>query len=500
MEINFDWQYYIDYHKDLRESGIDNKEKAFDHYLNHGKLENRVYREKTTFDWLFYIHYYQDLNLIGINTEEKAIEHWKDFGRYEGRLRRRNKIFDYKFYLNYYQDLKINNIDTEEKAYKHWISNGIIENRICNDTLLSENYILDSEDETDFDETKNFYKSYSDILEYIHRYAPHARVFNEKENYIDIDLYFYKKANNLQYETKETLMNHFHNNAYTGLIYHPKQLLNIYPNLKILENNKNIFIEYNDNYFILNDFINEYIYNKNFEYFTTILMKNIYNKLNKSHNILLLVFIGNLEIGNILIDKIINYKSIENFSISFCFNSIDIYNKMIDYIDENFIHYSIHISNQFGNDIIPTLLVYNNIKKKYNFKHIIKLQTKSNNDHFHELSDYILTKSIKNLINSEKQYSNCINNNKYYMRIINDIFNKDLITKYSNHINYNKSFIIGTIFYTKGIVFENVLNFMINNNFKAYLLNNMYDNNCTFLNNSYIHFLERLFGVINIKK
>ena len=37
---------------------------------------------------------------------------------------------------------------------------------------------------------------------------------------------------------------------------------------------------------------------------------------------------------------------------------------------------------------------------------------------------------------------------------------------------------------------------MINNNFKAYLFNNMYDDNRTFFYNSYVHFLERLFGVI----
>jgi len=63
-------------------------------------------------------------------------------------------------------------------------------------------------------------------------------------------------------------------------------------------------------------------------------------------------------------------------------------------------------------------------------------------------------------------------------------------------IDCNKSFVVGTIFYIKSINFNKVLNFMINNNFKAFILNNMYDDNRTFFNNSYVHFLERLFGVI----
>jgi hypothetical protein len=37
---------------------------------------------------------------------------------------------------------------------------------------------------------------------------------------------------------------------------------------------------------------------------------------------------------------------------------------------------------------------------------------------------------------------------------------------------------------------------MKNNNFREYILNNLYDNNCTFHDHSPIHFLERLFGII----
>ena len=82
------------------------------------------------------------------------------------------------------------------------------------------------------------------------------------------------------------------------------------------------------------------------------------------------------------------------------------------------------------------------------------------------------------------------------MSIKNDIFNSELIYKFNDYINFENLFVIGTIFYTDSATFDIVLNFIKNNDYHAYLLNNMYDNNCTFFNDSYIHFLERLFGVI----
>lgn len=123
------------------------------------------------------------------------------------------------------------------------------------------------------------------------------------------------------------------------------------------------------------------------------------------------------------------------------------------------------------------------------------MQTKTNIDIFNQLTNYLLTKKLKDLLLGIKQYSNCINSNDFYMRILNDQFNKSLINKYKDYIDFNKSFIIGTIFYSKGIIFDKILDFMTND-FKPYLFNNMYDNNCTFFNDSYVHFLERLFGVI----
>lgn len=445
------------------------------------------------FDWKFYINYHNDLKNYNLDTKEKALNHWLNYGIYEDRLIRRNLIFDWEFYINYYTDLKENNIINEDLAYQHWMNHGIFENRICNDTLLIKESLLEPEK----DNFKNIYIFSSYIDYYIKKYSPISRAFYENKNYLDIDLYFYKKGNDIDLNNTDDLIQHFHEN-YNGLIYHPKQLLNIYNNIKLYKSSDNILVNYEGNEYLLSDFLNIFVYKKDFNYFSNFLIKNVIYELNQS-SLLLLVFIGDYNIGINLINKIIEYKELEKFNVSFCFNNENNFNLSLDIIKNNFKNYAVYISNEFGNDIIPTLLMYNDIKKNNNYKHIIKLQTKTNVTIFNQLTNYLLTKKLKDLLYSIKQYSNCINDNDYNMRIIDDEFNRNLINKYKDFIDFDKSFIIGTIFYCKEIVFDKVLEFMIND-FKNYLFNNMYDNNCTFYDNSYVHFLERLFGVLKYEK
>jgi hypothetical protein len=80
-----------------------------------------------------------------------------------------------------------------------------------------------------------------------------------------------------------------------------------------------------------------------------------------------------------------------------------------------------------------------------------------------------------------------------------DIFNKILIERYKDEIDKKKQlFVAGTIFLSESIVFDNVINFIKKNNYHSFLLNNMYENNSVNMDNSPIHFLERLFGVIQV--
>jgi len=86
---NFDWVYYISNNIDLIKSNIITLDKAWDHWCNYGKYENRKYKCKfnqnityETFDWEYYLEKNKDL----INfTQEGAWQHWIYYGRNEDR-------------------------------------------------------------------------------------------------------------------------------------------------------------------------------------------------------------------------------------------------------------------------------------------------------------------------------------------------------------------------------------------------------------------------------
>ena len=170
--------------------------------------------------------------------------------------------------------------------------------------------------------------------------------------------------------------------------------------------------------------------------------------------------------------------------------------KMKMLIKNNFEFFSIYISNEYGNDIIPTMLMYDMIQQKYNFTHIIKLHTKSIKYQFDNLTDFLLSHPIEKLITHPITDSNCIG--YQYKPLYTDNFNRDSIQKFDHYLNRNFSFVPGTIFYTQKVIMDKVLFLIKNENYRSFLLNNLYDDNSINKHYSPIHFLERLFGVINL--
>ena len=75
---------------------------------------------------------------------------------------------------------------------------------------------------------------------------------------------------------------------------------------------------------------------------------------------------------------------------------------------------------------------------------------------------------------------------------------KTLCEKYTDYIDKNKQFIAFSIYFTHKEVIQSVLEFIKNNNYRAYFLNNMYDNSIINFKTTPIHFLEYLLGVIKI--
>lgn len=320
-------------------------------------------------------------------------------------------------------------------------------------------------------------------------------------NAFDIDLKFFCYVNNIKYINNKFVLDYINKIGLDGFIYHPKQLYNIFGELELYRFLDNIYTFYNRQIYTVQDFVNKYLYNTSFDYLSDLLIEKKYDTINNNYDTILLVFLGNEELGINLINRIIKYKSInKEFNISFCINksSIKCLKKIKELITNNFDFYAIYYSKEFGTDITPTLLMYNDIIKNHNIKHILKLHTKTISDLYIKLTDFLLSNSIDKIISKKQRHSNCIGPIETYKNIMDDKFNNVLKYKHKNDINLKNSFVIGTIFYTENKVFYKVLDFVKKNNYRSYLLNNLYENNSINYDFSPIHFLERLFGSIKL--
>ena len=342
------------------------------------------------------------------------------------------------------------------------------------------------------------YVSNSDILSYLKfcNLSEKHNKTNTIKNAFDIDLYFCNIVNNLLMEKREDIMKYIQLLGLDGFIYHPKQLTNIFPNIKLYSFLNNVFIMYQLKIYNANNFVDKFLYNATYDNLCNLLIRNRFYNLNKDISLLLLVFIGNEERGNELLDKIISYKNIQNFNVAFCFNlNSKIAEKMKSKIKENFNFYAVYECKECGTDITPTILMYDDISKRDKFKHIIKLQTKSIYIAYNDLTNFMLETPLDKLILLKNINCNCIGHPDYYIGLNEDIFNNELKLRHLLEININNEFVGGTIFYCEDWVFNKTLQFM-KKNYKSYLFNNLYENNSINVNNSPIHFLERIFGSI----
>ena len=343
------------------------------------------------------------------------------------------------------------------------------------------------------------YNFNSNIKEYL-KYNKLGSSFDKTKfipNAFDVDTIFCNLVNKLNIKKKEDIFKYIKNTGLKGNIYHPKQVVNIYSSAKFYNILNNIYIKYSNSVYKADQFVEKFIYKLTYEELSSKLILKKYEKFNKNISLLVLVFIGNEEKGLDLIEKLIIYKKTQRMNVSFCFNSQSIMNNLKEKIKDVFQYYCIYLTKELGTDITPTLLMYDDISKNHDFNHVIKLHTKSITDQYEDLTSYLLSMPLKALC-LKKKNSNCIGNEKYYTVLKNDVFNKQLLFAHHNHIDVQKTFVAGTIFYCENIVMKKVLDFIKNNNFKSYLLNSLYENNSINKNYSPIHFLERLFGIINV--
>ena len=316
-------------------------------------------------------------------------------------------------------------------------------------------------------------------------------------NAFDIDLDFFCKVNNFEYINKTSVLTIVQQQCLRGYIYHPKQLLNFFPNM--------IFIKFLEEFYILHEnaihslpsFTQKYIYDSSFDYLCNLSISKKFDTLNDKYELIILVFVGNEELGIDLVNYIIRYKKFQpEFNVAFCFNNkIPTIDKIKQIIKDNFEFYAIYKCNEFGTDITPTILMYNDIIKSHYFPHIIKLHTKRIKSHYVKLTRYLLSMPLNTLIKNKHHDCNCIGVPANYISLSDDIYNTTILARYKSQMN-KSTFVAGTIFYTTGIVFDSVLKFIKTNNYREYLLNNLYENNSINKDYSPIHFLERVFGII----
>ena len=322
-----------------------------------------------------------------------------------------------------------------------------------------------------------------------------------RKNHFDIDFNFYLLSNRV--DSTIHICNHFHDFGIYGLIYHPKQLRNVYPTIEFYSFLNTIFIKKDDCFYPCHAFVDKFVYKKSFHELKDVLIRKEHDSMSgEVSKLLILVFIGNETIGLNLIHKINAYKKFHPaLNVAFCLNCNQNTTILKNEIAAKFKYYCIYVSNEMGYDITPTMLMYTDIKKNHPaaaFQHIIKLQTKSSSDAYNELTDFLLDKSLPNVLLLKRTNSNCIGHPGYYGSVSqkDDAFNQLLIQRHKPYIRQRFQFVRGTIFYCEARVFDVVLNFISTKNYHAYLLNNLYENNSINYDNSPVHHVERLFGII----
>lgn len=341
----------------------------------------------------------------------------------------------------------------------------------------------------------------SDLNEYLKFYQisnQHSRV-ETIPNAFDIDLHFCDVVNNLFIGNNEDVMKYIRHIGLIGFVYHPKQIQNLFTEIAFYKFMNDIFIVHKFTVYKASEFVTKFIYNASYDDFHKLLLKNKYYKLDHKNDNLILLFIGNEEKGTDLLHRVIKYKEMETFNLAICLNVNGTFSeKFKDLIKNNFEHYAIYMCKEMGTDITPTMLMCDDLLRRHSFKHIIKLHTKSISNHYNDLTNFVLGNRIKDMIKMKKPDCNCVGHPNFYIPLSSDIFNTELFIKYSNSINSDHCFVGGTIFYAPAEVFAEVIQFIKKNQYRSYILNNLYENNCINKSFSPIHFIERLYGVIKM--
>ena len=270
--------------------------------------------------------------------------------------------------------------------------------------------------------------------------------------YCDLDLYnkLYNKSLN-----KQEFIKYFQSTGILkGEIINKEQFHKLFPNQEPTA-----------------EFVKKNITNNNYNNLSQNIIKSQIISLNqKSFQTIVLLHIGNAEIGYQFLNRL---KKINNSLLLGISTVVPIK------IPEEFKNYFVINVKDLGSDIIPSIILYYQIKKhNINTSHILKLHTKSD-PVWRDKLRFKLIRKYPDFIKNGK-----IAPNTFLQNTINENLNKQIIPN-------KKRFVAGTMFLVKETRFQKIFNYP--QLIKASIINNYYYDNYFFPQNSPIHSLERLF-------
>jgi hypothetical protein len=366
--------------------------------------------------------------------------------------------FDPIYYKNNYKQF---NFDSNYKYYLHWINNGIYEGLLPNDKI----------------DNLKFYKPNKNLINKCFNDCPTKKIDNE----------FGLMINNLSNEKE------FKNRCIPeGWISNCSIFYKLFPYsiIKIDENNE-YFIYYKNEKYKLKEFKKKFIDEdisylfRNYE----IINNNIFDS-----KMITLFHVGNIDTGILILYKMNKIDYIKNSGLIININC-DLENKttIINYVKNNFKNNIIVSIPNLGQDISPSLILYNILRKKnIKFDYILKLHTKTNTYWLNLLINGLISKNIKPMIDLMEKENNMgmIGSAKYKIKIKGSKNNRNIMhLNYKNDKIYNSSFIGGTMFLCKKIIFES----LIKNN--KNIIKRMFIASFYIQDNSPAHALERIFGI-----
>jgi hypothetical protein len=234
-----------------------------------------------------------------------------------------------------------------------------------------------------------------------------------------------------------------------------------------------------------------------------IVYENIINKDDDNiFKLLIVVHIGSRELGIEIINKFINTGI--NDTYLYCFNINDDINgdgnddinsdendDINILIKTNFKNYIISSTINFGNDIIPSLLLYNYVNSKYKVQYILKIQTKGNRIWFDGNINILITEHINKILYIfDNSNIDSIGSKKFLVKM--DKYNLDLL-----QVNNNNMEDILTLERKKFI--KIILNLPYDFDYNNYKKNN-YEILCKYFNKKKISNLELIKHYLKVGK